>query len=55
MRLIFRKKETARQNLNRKLNKKKRKENAKRKDSYFIERIATTSSTQKIQAKLENF
>jgi hypothetical protein len=29
---------TARQNLNQKLNKKKRKENTKRKDSYFIEK-----------------
>ncbi len=49
------KRKTAHQNLNQKL-KLKRKKDAKRKDSYFIKtKIATTSSTQKNQAKLETF
>jgi hypothetical protein len=36
MRLIFRKGKTARQHFNQELNKKKREENAKRKNSCFI-------------------
>ncbi len=55
MRIIFRKKETAHQNLNQKLNKKNANKMLKEKAVTLLKKkIATTSSTQGIQAKLEN-
>jgi hypothetical protein len=56
VKLIFSKGKTARKKFfNQELNKKKHEENAKRKNNYFIEKIATTPSTRKNQTKLKKF